>query len=893
MKEKLRVLHLEDDRIHADLARALLAEDGIECDMARVATEADFAAALDAGQIDLILADFTLPGFDGMTALATARERFPDLPFIFVTGTMGEEAAIEALKQGATDYVIKGRLSRLAPAVRRALSEAEERADRRRAEEALRRSEEKYRSLVDNISLGIALLSPDMEIMSLNNQMQQWFPHIDVSKRHLCHRSFNDPPSKEICGYCPVIKTLQDGEVHESITETPSGGKTRNFKVNTFPLKDKDGKVTAVIKMVEDVTERKRAEEELRHNHEMFRALIQASPLAIFLLNEDGTVKIWNPAAERIFGWSEREVQGQRLPIVPDDKREEFALICNQILQGQPVTGKELQRQSKNGATIDISLHAAPVFDAQGKASAILAMVADITERKRLDRELLQSERKFRTAFEDAAVGMCLTGIDLRFLVVNRSLCRMLGYTAEELSTMDWVEATHPDDREKCRTWANGIFAGEGHGSQMEKRYINRDGRIVWAMVSKALLRDDNGAPLYFINQVQDITELKNLENQLRHAQKMEALGTLSGGIAHDFNNILTAIIGYGSLLDMKLDGNDPSRPFVEHILAAADRAAGLTQSLLTFGRKQAIEPRVVDLNSIVQGVEKLLLRLLREDIDLRTTIADSPCMVMVDAGQIEQVLMNLATNARDAMQNGGKLAVATSMIKLDRDFVATHGYGAPGSYALLTVTDTGAGMDAETRSRIFEPFFTTKEVGKGTGLGLSMAYGIVKQHNGYVTCYSEPGEGTSFRVYLPVVNALAEQVIDGPAELPPGGTETILLAEDDEQVRVLTSKLLERFGYTVIEARDGKDALTQFFAHQDAIQLALLDVIMPGRNGREAYEEMRNKKPGLKALFTSGYSADIFQRWELDESGFAFISKPALPAELLKKIRHVLDESI
>jgi len=256
-----------------------------------------------------------------------------------------------------------------------------------------------------------------------------------------------------------------------------------------------------------------------------------------------------------------------------------------------------------------------------------------------------------------------------------------------------------------------------------------------------------------------------------------------------------------------------------------------------------------------------------------------------------DQILMDLATNTRDALQNGGKLAIATSMVNLDREFVATHGYGAPGRFVLLTVTDTGNGMSEETKSRIFEPFFTTKEVGRGTGLGLSMAYGIVKQHNGYITCYSEPGEGTTFRVYLPAVDALAEPVPAPSAKTPPGGTETILVAEDDEQVRMLTHKLLESFGYTVIEARDGNDALTQFFAHQETIQLALLDVIMPGKNGRDAYEEMRKRSPGLKALFTSGYSADIFQRGKLDELNFAFISKPALPTELLHKIRQLLDE--
>jgi PAS domain S-box-containing protein len=653
MELRLRVLHLEDDRIHADLARALLAEDCIDCVTHHVATEIDFVAALAGGEFDLVLADFTLPGFDGLHALEMVRQRFPDLPFIFVTGTMGEEVAIDTLKRGATDYILKSRLSRLAPAVRRAVAEAGERRERRRAEEALRRAEE---------------------------------------------------------------------------------------------------------------------------------------------------------------------------------------------------------------------------------------------ETRRMDRELLESERKFRTAFEEAAVGMCLTSVDHRFLTVNRSFCTMLGYSSEELSAMDWIEVTHPLDREKCRVWSDRILAGEELSPSMEKRYLHRNGRIVWGLVTKVLLRGDAGEPLYFVNQIQDVTELKNLENQLRHSQKMEALGTLTGGIAHDFNNILTAIIGYGGLLEMNLEGTEPLGEYVGNILSAADRAATLTQSLLAFGRKQTLEQRVVDLNEVVGGVGKFLLRLLREDIELRTSLAPEVCMVLVDSGQIEQVLMNLATNARDAMPDGGRLAISTSVVDLGREFVATHGYGTPGRYALLTVSDNGRGMDEETRNRIFEPFFTTKEVGKGTGLGLSMAYGIVKSHLGYITCYSEPGGGTTFRVYLPLVDALAEPISALEACCMPGGTETILVAEDDEQVRMLTHKLLESFGYTVIEARDGNDALVQFRARREEIRLVLLDVIMPVRNGREVYEEMIREMPELKAIFTSGYSADVFRQWEVGGENCAFISKPASPAELLQKIRAVLD---
>jgi signal transduction histidine kinase len=541
-----------------------------------------------------------------------------------------------------------------------------------------------------------------------------------------------------------------------------------------------------------------------------------------------------------------------------------------------------------------------------GGPKNFVAIVHDITERKSMESLLTEQKEFAESLVQNSTVPTFVLDKRHRVIGWNRACEELTGVKAVAvLGTNEHWKAFYAHQRPLLADFAiDGNLKNvldyfssfsksnvNPEGLQAESWFPGMNGFDRFICFSAAPIRDNRGEIVAAIETLEDITEQKKLESQLRHAQKMEAIGTLAGGVAHDFNNILTAIIGYGSLLDMRLGQSDPSRPFIENILSAANRAASLTNSLLTFGRKQTIEPRVVDLNSVVQRITTLLLRLLREDIELRTTLASFPCMVMADVDQIEQVFMNLTTNARDAMPKGGTLALATSMINLDRDFVATHGYGTPGRFVLLTVTDSGTGMDAATMSRIFDPFFTTKEVGKGTGLGLSMAYGIIKQHNGYINCYSEPGTGTTFRLYLPAVNALAEPVQISAAEPPPRGTETILLAEDDEQVRHLTINLLESFGYTVIAARDGKDALIQFNAYKDVIQLALLDVIMPGKNGREAYEEMESKRPGLKVLFTSGYSADIFQREEFDASGFAFISKPVLPAELLRKIRQLLDE--
>jgi signal transduction histidine kinase len=384
--------------------------------------------------------------------------------------------------------------------------------------------------------------------------------------------------------------------------------------------------------------------------------------------------------------------------------------------------------------------------------------------------------------------------------------------------------------------------------------------------------------------------EQKRLQDQLLHAQKMEAVGHLAGGVAHDFNNILTAIIGYANLIRKKLTPDDPVRPFSDHILAASERAAKLVRSLLAFSRKQVIEAKPVDMNEIVKGVDKMIRRLIGEDVEFAVILRGGNVTVMADAGQIEQVLLNLCTNARDAMPNGGKLVIETDRITVTEASLRTHQLERPGVYGMISVSDSGSGMDETTRRQIFEPFFTTKDVGKGTGLGLSMAYGILKQHNGVINVYSEPGRGTTFKVYLPVVTATqqAEQILPATEELL--GSETVLLAEDDPEVRAMVALVLRDAGYTVMEAADGEDAVRRFMDDGRNVALLLTDVIMPKKNGREVYEEVRRRAPAIKVLFISGYTADIIKSRGILEEGHRFLSKPVIPDKLLRTVRQVLD---
>lgn len=397
---------------------------------------------------------------------------------------------------------------------------------------------------------------------------------------------------------------------------------------------------------------------------------------------------------------------------------------------------------------------------------------------------------------------------------------------------------------------------------------------------------------------LRDTLELKGkraAEDQYRQAQRMEAVGQLAGGVAHDFNNILQAILGYSHLILAKAGGNEPVKHYVEELLKASNRAADLTRNLLAFSRKQAVTLTLIDISEIIKGNEAFLRRLIREDIELKVTCAGEPLTVLADRGQIEQVFMNLVTNGRDAMPNGGRLLIETYSITLGQDFIDTHGYGTVGEYSSFSVSDSGIGMDKDTQSHIFEPFFTTKEQGEGTGLGLSMAYGIIKKHNGFITVYSEPGRGTIFKIYLPTVQASALAEITEVREVAPpcGGTETILVGEDDDALRRLSKNVLGHYGYQVIEAVDGQDAVDKFVEYGKSIDLVILDAIMPKKNGKVACDEMRKMRPDVQVVFVSGYTRDVFAENSVFDGNSIFIQKPVSPDVLLARVREMLDKRV
>ncbi len=503
---------------------------------------------------------------------------------------------------------------------------------------------------------------------------------------------------------------------------------------------------------------------------------------------------------------------------------------------------------------------------------------------------LLESEERYRNAFELAAVGIAHVALDGRFVRVNAKLCETTGHFPSELQKLTIGDVTHPEDRELEQADLRSLLEGKISSYAVEKRFIHRDGNAVWVHMAVSLAREENGSPKYFISVIEDVTGRKRLEEQLLQSQKMEAIGQLAGGIAHDFNNILSVIIGYGNLAQISMKPESPHKPHIDHIIAASEKAAQLTRGLLVFSRKQEMKQQPLELNGLIDNAAKLLKRVIGEDIRLETAFHQNQLHVNADGGQIDQVLMNLATNARDAMPAGGRFCISTEEVEMDSSFVNRYGFGKPGRYALINVSDTGKGMDQATVQKIFDPFFTTKESGKGTGLGMSIVYGIISQHNGYIKVYSEPGIGTTLRLYLPLIETQDAAAPATAPALPRGGTETILLAEDDQIIRDLEVNVLQEFGYKVLIARDGQEAVDMFQVQPDGIDLVLLDMIMPNKNGSQACREIRALRPDIKVLFISGYTADLIQERGLGQDGVELIMKPVSPAGLARKIRELLD---
>ncbi len=687
---------------------------------------------------------------------------------------------------------------------------------------------------------------------------------------------------------------LGRGELHARTGLSPLEGELGRLAGNFDDMAEALEKREAARQMFKD---------SLLNQLEIQKAFLLSIPALVYVKNRDYEYLLGNSAFAHFVGSPAGDIVGKTdYDLFPEDMANIFRKTDREVMENDiPRLNIEMQINHPEGGNLWVSTNKAPFHDAQGNVVGIVGISLDITERKNAENALKESEKRLNLVLEGSNDGFWDWNMVTNQVQRNARWNEMLGYSPEEIESdvRDWKRLVHPEDLPAVKEVFRDHLAGKISQYRVECRILCKSGEWKWIVDrGKVVEWDESGKPLRMAGTATDITERKQAEHekqqlsaQLRQAQKLEAIGQLTGGIAHDFNNILTAIIGYGHLLLMNTVKEDKTRGFVEQILMSADRAAGLTQSLLAFSRKQIINPQPVDLNEIIKKIEKLLRRLIGEDIQLHTAFYEEPLIVMADCGQIEQILMNLATNARDAMPDGGTLSIRTDMVAVDKGVLNPVLFGSPVKYACMAVSDSGTGMDEVTRERIFEPFFTTKEVGQGTGLGLSIVHGIVEQHKGYVNVQSEIGNGTTFKVYFPAcISEVDKEDASFISIDSMRGTETILLAEDENDVRATTKNMLERYGYSVVEAHDGENAVNCFMENKERIQLLILDMIMPKRNGRDVYDSIRGNNPEIKALFISGYTADILDKKQMLKGEINYLKKPFSPSELLKRIREILD---
>jgi two-component system cell cycle sensor histidine kinase/response regulator CckA len=992
----------------------------------RVDNQEDFLTELDSG-FDIILMDYRMPGWNLIAALGELQARKLDIPVIVVSGSLGEEEAIEALQEGAVDYVLKDRMRRLADAVTRAL-------ERKEVNRALKDSERRYRSMFeDNPNPMYVYDVETLKLLAVNDAAVTHYGYakdefLNLTIRDIRPLGEQDALSRSLAGADSLGSGLQSpGEFKHQKKD----GTAIDVRIDWHPIMFMGRPARAVL--ATDITEQKRAALALGASEARKAAILESALDGIITIDANGLVLDFNPAAERMFGYTQTQASGRGLAdlIIPADLRQahrdglaRYTSTGPHVILNRRVETRGLRA---DGTEFPVELTIVPV---RGRIAEPIftGYLRDITERKESDavlrgrdQALKESEERFRRIAETVTEVFWIADVATqRIIYVSPGYEQVWGRSCESLclNPRSIVETIHPDDRQ--RVVDNLKRQGAGLPFEHEYRIVRPDGEVRWIWDRGFPIRDDGGRLVQYVGAAQDITDRKgaeqafaeseertrlaleasqvgiwetnlwtgvaywseiceaihglkpgafgktfdafiacihpddreratkaietairdhaqgdleyrtqwpdgterlintttrffyddkgvpvrgtgvaidvtdrrSLENQLRQAQKMEAVGQLAGGVAHDFNNLLTAILGFAELLTPLLGQDDQGLKDLEQIRKAATRATHLTKQLLAFSRRQIFEPVVLDLNAVISELGGLLRRLIREDIEIKVILNQGIGCVKADPGQIEQVMMNLAVNARDAMPKGGRLTIETASADLDRGFFKKHGIpdeSAHRHFAVLIVSDSGVGMDQATKHRIFEPFFTTKPKGEGTGLGLATVYGIVKQSGGFLLVESEPGRGSTFKIYLPRTEEnLVREAVASTGVRPVTGTETVLLVEDEEHVRMLARALLDRNGYHVIEAADAENAAG--LAQRDDIDLLLTDVVMPGQSGPELFARLKPLHPRMRVLYVSGYADHAIARRGILEPGASFVQKPFTAAALMGKVRDVLD---
>ncbi len=761
-------------------------------------------------------------------------------------------------------------------------------------------SEEKYRQLFETVSDAVYLVSEKGKIIDAN---QGACTCLDRKKEEILGLYISDVEQNfsvdEFLSFWDKVP-FNTPKKFESIHKTKNDDL---ISVEVIGQKIRFENTTCYYGVARDITKRQEIEKVLKESEERFRNLMEnVDAVAVQGYGLDGTTQYWNKASERLYGYTQQEAIGRSLLdlIIPPEMRDAVAEEMRKMMEtGRPVPSGELLLMHKDGSRVPVISHHT-IVEVPGRKQELFCLDIDITERKQAETTLRQSEEKFRTLVNTAPFGIQLTDLEGRIVYSNPAHHQIQGCEPNQLIGMYlWDLTANDSHREKNRGYYQHIISKKPEPSIYFSRDRTRDGREIDVQINWNYIRNEKDKVTGIISIIEDITERKQeaaerekLQEQLNQAQKMEAVGRLAGGVAHDFNNMLGVILGYVELASEKIDSSQDLYSDLKEIQKAAQRSADLTRQLLTFARKQIIAPKVLDLNNTVDSMLKMLRRLIGEDIDLVWLPTGQLWPIKIDPTQIDQILANLCVNARDAIAGVGKLTIETQMKSFGQVDCAINTGFIPGDYVMLSVTDNGCGMNKETLDNLFEPFFTTKDIGEGTGLGLAIIYGIVKQNNGFINVYSEPGQGTTFKIYLPRFHTPEETQEKTFTEKPaPIGNETILLVEDEPAILEMARMMLERKGYLVLPAATPADAISIADTYVGSIDLLMTDVVMPEMNGRDLAKKITAIFPEIKLLFMSGYSANVITQQGVLDDGVAFMQKPFLMNELTEKIREVLDD--
>lgn len=936
---------IEDEDADFQLVARFIRKSSLNAEITRVQDIDELKDAIVKGGWDVVLSDYKVVGLDFRESLDIIINNLVGIPVIMVSGSVGEETAVDLLKRGLCDFVLKDRLQRLVPAIERSLKDRLEKRRREKVEDALKESESRFRTYVESSPMGIIVADENGRFIDVNHTVE--------------HLLGYDRETLLTLGVDAIAPPEDLDEVREDYERMMATGQLEG----EYRMTTKDGSIiwTALkgvrigqdryMAYFQDITSRKDAERsrvfntrllELVHEHVDMQMLIkefvreikgftECDAVGIRVLDHEGNIpyQAYDGFSQGFFEVeSPLSIKSDKCMCInvikgaTDDRLPFYtkfgSFYMNGTSQFLSTVSEEEKGETRNVCNaVGFESVALVPFRSEGKILGLIH-VADRRENKvplYLVEILERAVMQLGTAFQQSHARKDLKIQQEKFRNLSQEYRILLD------NVPDGIVYLSPDCRIRWANAAANSFFGlsseaDSHGKTCHEAFWNRDESCPDCPVVRSIqtgrneigelsaeqddrkyevravpMKDEKGVVYGVIEIIRDITEHRKLEEQLRQAQKMESIGALAGGIAHDFNNILSAVLGYGELVLDSMDENAPQRDGMNAIIEAGLRAAHLTKDLLLFSRKQVSDKGPVEINSVISKIEKFIRRIIGEDIQCGTHLYRKPIMIHADGHQIEQVLMNLATNARDAMPKGGVFTISTTCIELDGDFVDAHGFGKPGAYALVTVSDTGKGMDKKIREKIFEPFFTTKELGKGTGLGLAVVYGIVNDHQGYVHVYSEPDKGTVFRIYLPMIREAGRVELE-QAEwvMPEGGNEVILLAEDEVSVRKLFTTILKRSGYSVIEAVDGEDAIRKFEENKDTIDLLLFDLVMPKLDGKKALESIRRVKDDMKGIFVSGYAPEHIRQKDLFDLHMEVLFKPVSPRELLRVIRKILD---